>query len=44
VLDEFRAWLAMAEQERRARPLVWFQGRDNRKIERTKRRTGQSSA
>lgn len=36
VLDEFRAWLAMSEAERRARPLVWFQGRDNRKLERTK--------
>jgi 8-oxo-dGTP pyrophosphatase MutT (NUDIX family) len=34
VLEEFRAWLAMSEAERRARPLVWFQGRDRRRIER----------
>jgi 8-oxo-dGTP pyrophosphatase MutT (NUDIX family) len=38
VLDEFRAWLAMSEAERRARPLVWFQGRDKRKLERVRAR------
>lgn len=40
VLDEFRAWLALSEAERRARPLVWFQGRDNRQVERATRRRG----
>jgi 8-oxo-dGTP pyrophosphatase MutT (NUDIX family) len=38
VLDEFRAWLAMSEAERLVRPLVWFQGRDRRKLERGKGR------
>lgn len=36
VLEEFRAWLAMTTAERLARPLVWFQGRDNRKPERAR--------
>ncbi|WP_376089222.1 NUDIX domain-containing protein [Roseomonas sp. CCTCC AB2023176] len=35
VLEEFRAVLAMPEAERERRPLVWFQGRDTRKLERT---------
>ncbi|MCS6930834.1 MAG: NUDIX domain-containing protein [Acetobacteraceae bacterium] len=38
VLEEFRAWLAMSEEQRRTRPLVWFQGRDNRRLERPRRR------
>lgn len=33
VLAEFRAWLDMSEAERAARPLIWFQGRDNRRVE-----------
>jgi 8-oxo-dGTP pyrophosphatase MutT (NUDIX family) len=39
VLEEFAAWHAAGEAERRARPLVWFQGRDNRRLEGPKRRT-----
>ena len=38
VLEEFRAWLALPETERHGRPLVWFQGRDNRRLEGPKRR------
>lgn len=34
VLDEFRAVMALPEAERERRPMVWFQGRDTRKMER----------
>lgn len=34
VLTEFAAVMAMGEQERQTRTLVWFQGRDSRRAER----------
>jgi 8-oxo-dGTP pyrophosphatase MutT (NUDIX family) len=34
VLEEFHAVMALPAAARAARPLVWFQGRDNRRLER----------
>lgn len=34
VLEEFRALMALEEASRPHQPLVWFQGRDRRKLER----------
>ena len=34
VMEEFRALMALDETARWTRPLVWFQGRDRRKLER----------
>ncbi|MFC7735856.1 NUDIX hydrolase [Roseomonas sp. GCM10028921] len=34
VLAEFRDLMALPEREREARPLVWYQGRDTRRLER----------
>lgn len=34
VLAEFQDWLAMPPEVRSIRPLIWFQGRDNRRIDR----------
>jgi 8-oxo-dGTP pyrophosphatase MutT (NUDIX family) len=33
VLGEFRAWLGMSDAARAKRELIWFQGRDNRRVE-----------
>lgn len=38
VLEEFRAWLALPPEARDSRPLVWYQGRDNRRLEGPRRR------
>lgn len=36
VLEEFRELMALPEAERETRPLVWYQGRDTRRLERAK--------
>jgi 8-oxo-dGTP pyrophosphatase MutT (NUDIX family) len=33
VLAEFQAWLALSARERSERELIWFAGRDNRRVE-----------
>lgn len=34
VLAEFRDWLAMSPEQRERRALIWFRGRDNRRVDR----------
>lgn len=42
VLAEFRAVMAMTEAARAARPLIWYQGRDHRRLEAPGRRAGRA--